>query len=117
MPGFVSGDYVHATLLTGTSVLQCAKGVIGGSAGLARDTEFFGCYIDLQAVTAATLTITGLGNSAAPPIAATWVIDGQITLDEPLFLPWPLLNEFGPYTFQASVSNVVWVYTRAYVGA
>jgi hypothetical protein len=117
VPGFVSNDYVHATLLTGTAALNCASGVVGGSAGKARDTEFFGCYIDLQATTGATLTITGLGNSAVPPIAATWVIDGQITLDQPFFLPWPLLNEFAAYTFQASVSNVVWVYTRAYVGA
>jgi hypothetical protein len=116
MPGFSSLEYGHATLLTGTSALNCASGVIGGSAGKLRDTLFLGCYVDLTAVTAATLTITGLGNSAAPPIAATWVINGQTTIDGSFFLPWPLLNEFAAYTFQPSVSNVVWVYTRAYTG-
>lgn len=115
MPGFSSLEYGHATLLTGTSALPCNAGVIG-SAGKVRDTLFLGCYVDLQAGAGATLTVTGLGNSAVPPVAATWLINGQITLDGSFFLPWPLLNEFAAYTFQASVSNVVWVYTRAYTG-
>lgn len=115
MPGFASLDYVHATLLTGTSPIICADGVLNATGGTARDTEFFGWYINLNA-TAVTLTVTGLGNSANPPIAATWVINGQTTVDDDGWLPWPLLNEFGPFTFQASVSNLVWVYTRAYVG-
>lgn len=116
MPGYAALDYVHATLLNGTAALQCKAGVIGSAAGVARDTQLMGAYIDLQAGAGATLTITGLGNSATPPIAATWVLDGQITLDLGAIFPWGILNEFAAYTFQASVSNVIWVYTRPFTG-
>jgi hypothetical protein len=109
-------NYVHATRLTGTAAVLCNRGVVGVAGGVARDTEFLGCYIDLQAGAGAILTVTGLGDSSAPPVAASMVINGQITVDEDFFFPWPLLNEFAAYTFQASVSGVIWVFTRAYTG-
>lgn len=113
MPGFTSADYVHATLLQGTSPLTFTKGVVGGS-GAARDTEFFGAYIDLHAATGATLTIGGFSDSAGAAASMVW--NGQVTLDAPILLPWPLLNEFGPLIFTPSVAGVIWVFTRAYVG-
>ena len=104
-------DWAHATLLLGTAALNCKAGVIGGAAGVAGDTEFLGCYIDLNG-TAATLTIGG-GFENSSGGAAPMVIDGQIASDVPLILPWPLLNEFGPFTFTPSISGVIWVFTRA----
>lgn len=109
-------NYVHATRLTGTAAVNCKAGVVGGGVGVARDTEFLGCYIDLQAGAGAILTVTGLGDSSSPPVAANLVINGQITVDQDFFFPWPLLNEFAAYTFQASVTGVIWVFTRAYTG-
>jgi hypothetical protein len=109
-------NYVHATRLTGTGVVTCNAGVVGLAGGKARDTEFLGCYIDLQAGAGAVLTVTGLGDSSSPPVAASMVINGQITVDQDFFFPWPLLNEFAAYTFQASVTGVIWVFTRAYTG-
>lgn len=113
MPGFTSADYVHATLLQGTAALNCKAGIIGGAAGAARDTEFFGCFISKNAGPA-TLTITGLNDNTGA--AQSWVINGSTTVDTPLNLPWPLLNEFSAFTFQPSVAGAIWVYTRAYVG-
>lgn len=106
-------DYVHATLLSVATAVTFTAGVAGGS-GKARDTEFLGFYIDLTAVTAATLTVGGFGNSAGA--AANWVFNGQITLDQGSFFPCPLLNEQGPLIFTASAANAVWVLTRAYTG-
>lgn len=114
MPGFVLPDYAHATLLQGTSALNCASGVIGGSAGVARDTLFLGFYIDLTAVTATTLTVTGLRDSSGA--AQPMVLNGQITLDCPFFFAFPLLNEYAAFTFQPSAAAKVWVFTKAYAG-
>lgn len=113
MPGFTSADYVHATLLQGIAALNCKAGIIGGAAGGARDTEFFGAFLSKNAGPA-ILTITGLGDNAGA--AQSWVINGSTTADTPLLLPWPLLNELGAFTFQPSVAGAIWVYTRAYVG-
>jgi hypothetical protein len=114
MPGVLALDYCHATLLQGTAALNCKSGVIGGSAGVAKDTLFLGFYIDLTATTATTLTVTGLVDSsnAQQPM----VLNGQITLDVPFFFPYPILNEFAAFTFQPSAAGKVWVFTRNYVG-
>jgi hypothetical protein len=114
MPGFQSLDYAHATLLQGTSAINFNKGVVGAG-GAARDTELLGVYIDLHAGAGATLTVGGINDSNG--VAASWVINGQITADTPVILPWPLLNEFGPLVLTPSVAGVILVWTRAYVGA
>jgi hypothetical protein len=106
---------VHATLLQGVAALNCANGVIGGAvAGVAFDTEWFGYIISLTAVTATTLTVTGLHDSAAS--LQPMVLNGQITVDVAFWFPEPILNEFGPFTFQPSAAAKVWVFTRAYFG-
>lgn len=114
MPGFAALDYAHATLLQGTAALTCKAGIIGGSAGVARDTQFLGCYIDLTAVTATTLTITGLADSAGAQ--QPWVINGQVTTDGLIIFPWAIVNELAPFTFQPSAAAKVWVFTRPYTG-
>lgn len=114
MPGFTSADYVHATLLQGVAALNCKAGVIGGAAGVAKDTLLFGVYIDLNAVTGATLTITGLTDSANAQ--QPWVLNGQVSTDGLIAFPWPILNEFAAFTFTPSVAGKIWVFTRAYVG-
>ena len=115
MPGLVLPDYCHATLLQGTAALNCKSGVIGGSvAGVAQDTLFLGYYIDLTATTATTLTVTGLVDSSGTQ--QPWVINGQITLDQPFFFAYPILNEFAAFTFQPSTAGKVWVFTRAWTG-
>lgn len=114
MPGIVLPDYCHATLLQGTAALNCKSGVIGGAAGSVQDTLFLGYYIDLTATTATTLTVTGLVDSAG--VQQPWVINGQITLDQPFFFAYPILNEFAPFTFQPSTAAKVWVFTRAWTG-
>lgn len=113
MPGFISADCVHATLLQGVAALNCKAGIIGGAAGIVRDTEFFGAFLAKNAGPA-VLTITGLNDSGG--VAQSWVINGSTTQDTSLLLPWPLLNEFAAFTFQPSVAGAIWVYTRAYVG-
>lgn len=113
MPGFVLPDYCHSTLLQGTAALNCNAGIIGGSAGVARDTLFLGYYIDLGAGPA-TLTVTGLRDSSNA--AQPWVITGQVAIDQYLFFVYPILNEFAAFTFQPSVAAKVWVFTRAYTG-
>lgn len=110
-PGF---DYLHGTLLQGTAALNCKGGVIGGGAGVAKDTELLGIYIGLHAVTAATLTITGLVDSSATQ--QPWVLNGQISLDTWIPFPYPVLNEFAAYTFTPSVAGIIWVFTRAFQG-
>ena len=113
MPGFLSLDYAHATLLQGTSAISFAKGVVAAG-GVARDTEFLGAYIDRHAGAGATLTVGGINDSTGA--AANWLINGQITVDTPVILPWPMLNEFGPLVLTPSVAGVIVVWTRAYVG-
>lgn len=110
-PGF---DYLHATLLQGTAALNCKGGVIGGLAGGVKDTELVGIYIGLNAVTAATLTVTGMTDSAAAQ--QPWVFNGQIATDTLIALPYPILNEFAAFTFQPSVAGKIWVLTRAFQG-
>lgn len=115
MAGFAGLDPVHATLLAGTTALNCAGGIIGGgTAGVAKDTLFFGAHIAANA-TAATLTIAGLRNSAGS--AANWVLTGSTTADVLVELPAPVLNDAAAFTFTPSVASVVTVFTRCYTGA
>jgi hypothetical protein len=104
---------VHATLLQGTAALNCAAGIIGGAAGKARDTELIGIDIAKNA-TAAVLTIAGLADSSGA--AASWMINGLTSADMEVLVPYPLLNEFGAFTFTPSVAGVIWVFTRPYIG-
>jgi hypothetical protein len=114
MAGVVDLSPVHATLLQGTSALNCASGIIGGAAaGIAKDTVLFG-YIIGKNATAATLTITGLHDSGAT--LQPMLLNGSTTADVPFWFPEPILNEFAGFTFQPSVAGLVWVFTRAYVG-
>jgi hypothetical protein len=105
-------DYVHATILAVTSAVTFTKGVAGGS-GAARDTEFLGAYIMLNA-TAATLTVAGFGTQAGA--AANWLISGLTTSDQKFNFETPLLNEQGPLILTASAANLIVVFTRAYTG-
>lgn len=114
MPGYLSLDPLHATVLNGTAALQCVNGIITNSAtpvGKAQDTLLIGVYIMLGAGPA-TLTITGLADQTGA--ARSWLITGQVTLDTPVFFPVPILNDFAAFTFTPSVSNVIVVYTRAF---
>lgn len=114
MPGYVSSDPVHATVLNGTATLQCVNGIITitAIAGKAQDTLLMGVYIPLTAVTAATLTITGLADQTGT--ARSWLLSGQTAVDTNILFEGPILNDFGPFTFTPSVSNVIIVYTRAF---
>jgi hypothetical protein len=112
MQGFISLAYAHATLLQGTSALNCKSGVIGGSAGVAQDTLFLGFYIDLTAVAGTTLTVTGMADSSGAQ--QPMVLNGQITTDTPFIFAYPILNELAPFTFQPSTAAKVWVFTAAY---
>jgi hypothetical protein len=113
MPGKFGLEYIHATLLQGIVALNCKAGVIGGAVGVARDTEFYGAFLTKNAGPA-ILTITGLNDNTGA--AQSWVLNGSATVDTPIILPWPILNEFAGFTFQPSVAGAIWVYTRAYTG-
>jgi hypothetical protein len=114
MAGVVDLSPVHATLLQGTSALNCAGGIIGGGAGgAAKDTLWYG-YIIGKNATAATLTVTGLHDSSAT--LQSMVLNGSTTADTPFYFPEPILNDFAGFTFQPSVAGIIWVFTRAYVG-
>jgi hypothetical protein len=113
--GVVDLRSVHATLLQGTSALQCNSGTIGGTAGVAKDTLFYGYIIGLHAGTAATLTVGGALHDSSAAIQPM-VLNGQITLDVPFWFPEPILNEFGPFTFTPSVAGIIWVFTTDYYG-
>jgi hypothetical protein len=113
MAGFSSTEPTQGVILSGTSILQCAAGVIGTVAGAAYDTVLYGVYIPLNA-TAATLTIGGLRNSGGT--AQNLVITGETTTDYFWMPPVPILNMFAAFTFTPSVTNIIAVFLRAYVG-
>jgi hypothetical protein len=113
MPGKFGLDYVHATLLQGVAALNCKAGVIGGAAGAARDTEFYGVFISKNAGPA-VLAITGLADSAGAQ--QSMVINGSTAQDTFFEFPAPIVNELAPFTFQPSVAGAIWVLTRAYTG-
>ena len=114
MSGFTSIDPCKGTRLSVATAVQCRQGILGLlGAGLAYDTELYGVYIQANA-TAATLTIAGLCDQAGA--AQSLVMTGQVTQDFFWLPPAPILNSFAAYVFTASIANVVWVFTRAYVG-
>lgn len=114
MPGFLSLDPSRGVRLASSSAVQCKAGVLGTAAGVACDTLLLGVYIPLTAVTATTLTIAGLSDSAGA--AASLLISGQIPTDTYWVPHEPLLNYFGPFVFTASAANIVWLFLRAYNG-
>ena len=114
MPGYVTQDPAHGTVLNGTSALQCVNGIITSSAtpvGKAQDTLITGVYIPLAA-TASTLTVTGLADQTGT--ARSLLISGQITVDTNIIFDPPLLNDFAAFTFTPSASNLIVVFTRAF---
>jgi hypothetical protein len=113
MAGFVSTEPTAGVILSGTSAIQCAAGILGTAAGAAYDTVLYGVYIQ-QNATAASLTIGGLPNSGGT--AQNLVIKGETTADYFWMPPVPILNMFAAYVFTPSVSNVISVFLRAYVG-
>lgn len=116
MAGKIGLVTVHPTLLQGVAALNCARGIIGGATpGQAFDTEFYGFYIDLHAGAGAILTVGGGFHDSSGTIQPM-VLNGQIATDTPFWFKEPILNEFGPLTFQPSVAGVIWVFTREYDG-
>lgn len=113
MPGYVSNDPIHATVLNGVATLQCKGGIIGANGGAANDTLLLGCYIPLAA-TPSTLTITGLADNTG--VARSWIISGLAASDVSVALPAGILNDFAAFTFTPSASNLIIVYTRAFTG-
>lgn len=113
MSGKVGLDYVHATLLQGAAALPCKSGVIG-SAGGARDTEFYG-FIILKNAGPATLTVTGMADNTGTQQPV--VFSGSTTQDVTVLFQAPIVNEVAPFTFQPSIAATVLLLTRAYTGA
>ena len=113
MAGYTSSDPCKGVLLQGTSLLNCAAGVIGGGAGAAYDTVLLGVYIQFNA-TAATLTIGGMTDNTGA--AQNMLISGSTTADYSWFPPAPILNYAAAFTFTPSIAAKIWVFTRAYIG-
>lgn len=114
MAGYTSTDPVQPVLLQGTSLINCAAGVVGSAgAGVAFDSVLHGIYIVLNA-TAATVTVGGFLDSNGA--AQSLLISGQTTTDYFWTPPNPLLNRGGALNFTPSIAAKVWVLTRAYIG-
>jgi hypothetical protein len=111
--GYTSTEPTQGVVLSGTSALQCAAGVIGSNAGQAYDSVLYGVYVKAN-TPAAALTVGGLKNSAGS--AQNLLITGLTTTDFWWMPPVPILNMFAAFTFTPSISNVISVYLRAYVG-
>ena len=114
MAGYVTASPVHPVRLVGTGAVQCKAGILGGAAGVALDTELYGVYIQLNAVTAGTVTIAGMADSSGA--AQNILLSGQIATDTAILFPVPWLNYAGAFVFTASIANIVWVLTRPYIG-
>jgi hypothetical protein len=114
MSGYSSPDYSSLRLLASTAATNCAAGILGAAtAGKARDTFLLGVYIQFAAGPP-VLTIGGLLDSAGN--AANLVVSGSTTVDYFWMPPVPILNEFGAFTFTASVAAKIWVALRACTG-
>jgi hypothetical protein len=114
MAGYTSTDPTHGTRLSVATAVQCKAGVVGASsAGVAFDTLLYGVYVELNA-TAASVTIGGMNDQAG--VAQNLLITGEVATDYFWMPPAPILNSFGPFVFQASLANLVWIFTRPYVG-
>ncbi len=114
MAGYSSPDYSSLRLLSVTTAVNCAAGILGAATvGKARDTFLLGVYVEFNA-TAPVLTIAGLVDQAGAP--GSLVITGNTTIDYFWMPPVPILNEFGAFTFTASVASKIWVALRACTG-
>lgn len=114
MSGYTSIDPCKGTRLSLATAVQCYAGNINGTtAGRAYDTLLYGVYIQANA-TACTLSIAGMADQAGA--AQTLLMTGQTTQDFFWLPPAPILNSFGPFVFTASIANLAWVFTRAYIG-
>jgi len=114
MAGYVDLNPMHGTRLSVATAVQCKAGVVGAvPAGAAYDTVLYGVYIQLNA-TAATLSIAGMNDQAG--VAQNKLISGLVAQDYFWTPPVPIVNSFGAFVFTASLANLVWVYTRPYIG-
>ena len=114
MPGYRGTDPVHSTLLLGTSILNCAGGIVGGATpGVPRDTLFCGAYIAKNAGPA-SVTVKGFADSSGN--AADLVITGSTSGDFFFDPPFPILNDLAALSFTPSVAGAVEVLTRSYTG-
>ena len=114
MAGFISVEPCIGVRLAVATAVQCNAGVVGSaSAGIAWDSELFGIYIPSNA-TAGALTIAGMLDSAGA--AQNLVMTGSTSVDFFWVPPAPVVNSRGAFVFTASIANLIWVFTRAYVG-
>jgi hypothetical protein len=114
MAGYASVDPSHATRLSVATLVNCKAGIVqAANAGAAYDSLLYGVYIQFVAGPP-TLTIGGLADQAGA--AQNLLISGSTTVDYFWMPPAPILNNFAAFTFTASVANVIWVFTRAYIG-
>lgn len=113
MSGYASADAVQPVLLQGTTVVNCAAGVVGtAAAGQAFDSVLHGVYIVGNA-TPASVSIAGFQDNtgAAQPLLITGLATDYFWTP-----PNPLLNRAGALSFTPSIAAKVWVLTRAYIG-
>jgi hypothetical protein len=111
--GYTSIDPCHGVRLSVATLTQCKAGILGSNAGAAWDSLLFGVYLEANA-TAVTLSIAGMADQAGA--AQTLLISGETTADYFWMPPAPILNTFAAFTFQASIANLVWIFTRPYYG-
>lgn len=115
MSGFVSLELLDPVRLATATALNVNKGVVGAAAaGLVGDSLLYKVYIPANAGPL-TLTVAGFADSAGA--AQSWVFTGSTTNDTSFSFDDPLRNWFGPMILTASAANLIWVGTRAYVGA
>lgn len=113
MAGFTSVDPCHGTRLSVATAVQCKAGILGAAVGSPYDSLLFGVYLQLNA-TVVTVTIGGMTDQAGA--AQSLLISGETTIDYFWMPPAPILNNFAAFTFQASIANLVWIFTRPYYG-
>jgi hypothetical protein len=113
MAGESSIPPCQGTLLQGTSLLNCAAGIIGANAGAAYDSLLYGIYIQANA-TAVTCTIGGMKDSNGA--AQSMLVSGSTSADYFWMPPAPILNALAPFTFTPSIAGKIWVFTRSYNG-
>jgi hypothetical protein len=111
MPGFDAVPPGHPTLLQGTGAVAFAKGVVGAG-GAASDTLIYGFHILANAITAATVTLTGFIDTNGNAASITWT--GSTATDTLIIFPAPILNEFAALVATPSVSAKVWLFTGSY---
>src|SRR5271169_3731092 len=113
MAGYSSIEPITGTRLAVATAVQCANGILGSTVGTAYDTVLFGIYIPANG-TAGAVTIGGMYDSAGNP--QNLPITGQVSSDYFWLPPSPMLNFKAPFVFTASIANLIWVFTRPYIG-